>query len=322
MSESDGIEEAFAGQVRVGLLVAGRVAEELARQRERAARAAEQQSAQAARDLADRVAAERTTARASLAPIERDAWWERATPRDIEAAWQTARQWEDVEPDARRATETIREQVRDRYGIDVDTLDPDRQDAVSRALDKRAQAEREGAERAGRDSDRARSEADKERVVATLLVGEAADERAAADAAAVQHDAQVLLSENATSGEQQSTGPEQAVAAAAERAGAAEELRAGALGAAAAAEGRSDAAREAPAATYDSAERRARTQARLETTLAPEHAEGLEARMLADRSNARPVSDVAHASRAPMAAAPRRRLAFGRGKGQANTVER
>ena len=163
MSESDGIEEAFEGQVRIGLLVAGRVAEELARQRERAAREAEQQSAQAARDLADRVAAERTTARASLAPIERDAWWERATPRDIETAWQTAQQWQDVEPDARRATETIREQVRTRYGIDVDTLDPsadDQQATLSRAMDDRAQQEREASERAGRNSDRARSEAD------------------------------------------------------------------------------------------------------------------------------------------------------------------
>lgn len=321
MSESDGIEEAFEGQVRVGLLVAGRVAEELARQRERSAREAEQQSLQAARDLADRVAAERTTARASLAPIERDAWWERATPRDIEVAWQTARQWQDVEPDARRATETIREQVRDRYGIDVDTLDPDRSDAVSRAMDERAQAERESAEQAGRDSDRARSEADQERVVATLLVNEAAEERAAADSIDGDRDAQVLPLERAESAEQDAGRSGSDAAAADARAAGADAERATALGTAGRAEGRSETAR-AQAPAYDSHERRAQTQSRLEGKLGPEHADAIKARMAADTANARPASDIAHEQGLVAQTSGRRRLSIGRGRTKSSGLER
>ncbi|MEJ5869369.1 hypothetical protein WDV85_16685 [Pseudokineococcus sp. 5B2Z-1] len=321
MSESDGIEEAFEGQVRVALLVAGRVAEELARQRERAAREAEQQSVQAARDLAARVAAERTTARASLAPIERDAWWERATPRDIEAAWQTAQQWQDVEPDARRATETIREQVRTRYGIDVDALDPDRQDAVSRAMDDRARQEREAAERAGRDGDRARSEADQERVVATLLAGEAADERAAADDLSGEQGGEVPLLERADSAEQEAGQRGQDGAAADSRAAGADAERSAALGAAGRAESASGTAR-AQGPAYDSHERRAQTQSRLEGKLGPEHAEAIEARMAADTANARPASDIAHEQAPAAQAAGRRRLPFGKARAKSQGIER
>ncbi|WP_299039824.1 hypothetical protein [uncultured Pseudokineococcus sp.] len=300
------------------------MAEELARQRERAARQAEQQSIQAARDLQERMAAERTTARASLAPIERDAWWERATPRDIEAAWQTARQWQDVEPDARRASETIREQVRTRYGIDVDALDPDRQSAVSRVMSDRARQEQETAERAAQQSAQERSEADQERVVATLLVNEAADGRVEANATAGSQD--VAPARGQVAGlEQEADRLGQEAAAADSRAvdadADADAERGAALGAAARAEGRSDAARKtAPA--YDSAERRVHTRADLESKLGSGYEEVVEARMLADMANARPPGDVAH-EREPVAqAAGGRRLLFGRGRGQAYGVER
>lgn len=316
MSESDGIEDAFEGQLRMGLLIAGRVAEEIARQREQAARAAEQQSAQAARDLQERAAAERTTARAALVPLERAAWWDRARPADIETAWQTARQWADVEPDAARAAETIREQVATRYGIDVDALEADhhesggRGESLARALDDRAA-------QATAQAQQQRVEADKETVVATLLAGEAADERAAADATPTTADA-------AHAGVEE--GAHRDLAERANDRAAAATTDADATGFAAAAARATDASSigAAPAGpttpAYDSPQRRAATARDLHASVGTEHAEAVEARISADIANARPVTDVAPAAARAGSQTGRRRAPISRG--QAHGVER
>jgi len=316
MSESDGIEDAFEGQLRVGLLIAGRVAEELARQREQAARAAEQQSAQAVRDLQERAAAERTTARAVLVPLERAAWWDRAKPADIEAAWQTARQWADVEPDAARAAQTIREQVRTRYGIDVDALEVDqhqaggRGDVLAGALDDRAA-------RAAAQAQQHRAEADKETVVATLLASEAGDERAA-DADGATGDAAVSAGAEEGSRRGLAERADDRATAATTDAVAAGSVAAAAHARAASGIGASSAATAAEPG-YDSPQRRAATARDLHAGVGAEHAEAVEARMSADVANARPVTAVGPA--AGHAGAPpvrRRRI----GRGQAHGVER
>jgi len=314
MSESDGIEDAFEGQLRVGLLIAGRVAEELARQREQAARAAEQQSAQAVRDLQERAAAERTTARAALIPLERAAWWDRAKPADIETAWQTARQWAEVEPDAARAAETIREQVRTRYGIDVDALEADHQraggrdDALTRALDDHAA-------QATAQAQQHRADADKETVVATLLASEAADERAAADADGATGDAAV------------SAGAEEGIRRglaerADDRAAAAttDAVAAGSAARTTVASGSGTASAAAAAEPgYDSPQRRAATASDLHSSVGAEHAEAVEARMSADVANARPITAVPPAAgRASTQPGRPRTIA----RGQSHGVER
>jgi len=323
MSESDGVEEAFEGQVRIGLLVAGRVGEELARQRERAARAAREQSVQAARDLQERLAVERAMVRASLVPLEREAWWERATPRDIETAWQSAQQWQGVEPDAARATETIREQLRTRYGINLDTLDPDRQDTVTRAMADRADHQRQMTDRAAHDAEHERARADQERLIATLLVTEATDELDAAEEAPPGgQDAPVLAREDATHAEHEAAHQTTQAADADRRAGAAAAQKATAQDASARAQGRTDAANAAPTPVYDSTQRRTQTHERLQAALGPEHADGIKARMVADTANARPAGDIAQQREAAAPAKNSRRATFSRRRGQANNVER
>lgn len=164
MDEPDGVDEAFEGQLRVALTVAGLTAEHLASARERAARDAEATSQQQARELRARTDAERSAARASLAPVEREEWWSKAAPQDVAAAWETARAWTDVDPDARRIADRIREEVRSRYGVDVDDARPD-PGALRDALDAQENAERK--------AQRQREEARRDDAKAARLLGDA-----------------------------------------------------------------------------------------------------------------------------------------------------
>jgi hypothetical protein len=146
MSESDGIEEAIEGMTRVGLTVAGRLGEQLARTREQELRRAQAAEEQQARELQARFDAERAAARAQLAPVMDNRWWDTASGRDIERVHEAATAWKDHDPAARDAAEAIRDQVQRRYGLDVDNLGAD-ETAVAAALAK-----------AERDRDQAQSE--------------------------------------------------------------------------------------------------------------------------------------------------------------------
>lgn len=152
MGESDGIEEAVEGMLRVGLTVAGRLGEQLARAREQELRRAQAAEEQQARQLQARLDAERAAARAQLAPVMNSRWWDTASGRDIERVHEAATAWKDHDPTARNATEVIRDQVHRRYGLDVDNLGADGA-AVAAALSK-AERDREQAQeerRGGRD---------------------------------------------------------------------------------------------------------------------------------------------------------------------------
>ena len=167
MSESDGIEEAIEGMSRVGLTVAGRLGEQLARAREQELRRAQAAEEQQARELQARFDAERAAARAQLAPVMENRWWDTASGRDIERVHETATVWKDHDPAARDAAEAIRDQVQHRYGLDLGDLEAD-EASVAEALAKaerdrdQAQAERT----AGRDentrAEQLLAEADKE----------------------------------------------------------------------------------------------------------------------------------------------------------------
>jgi hypothetical protein len=146
MSESDGIEEAIEGMSRVGLAVAGRLGEQLARTREHELRRAQAAEEQQARELQARFEAERAAARAQLAPVMDNRWWDTASGRDIERVHEAATAWKDHDPAACSAAEVIRDHVQRRYGLDVDNLGAD-EASVAAALAK-----------AERDSDQAQSE--------------------------------------------------------------------------------------------------------------------------------------------------------------------
>jgi colicin import membrane protein len=146
MSESDGIEEAIEGISRVGLTVAGRLGEQLARTREQELRRAQAAEEQHARELQARFDAERAAARAQLAPVMDNRWWDTASGRDIERVHEAATAWKDHDPAARDAAEVIRDHVQRRYGLDVDSLGADEASvaaALAKAERDRAQAEQE-----------------------------------------------------------------------------------------------------------------------------------------------------------------------------------
>ncbi|MFF2317963.1 hypothetical protein ACFVTE_17035 [Arthrobacter sp. NPDC058097] len=152
MHESDGIEEAIEGISRVGLTVAGRLGEQLARAHEQELRRAQAAEEQQARELRARFDAERAAARAQLAPVMDNRWWDTASGRDIERVHEAATAWKDHDSAARDAAEVIRDQVQRRYGLDVNSLGAD-DASVAHAL-ARAERDREQAgqeRRTGRD---------------------------------------------------------------------------------------------------------------------------------------------------------------------------
>lgn len=199
VEDTDGIEEAFEGQVRVLVTAAGQVAERLARAREQALRRAEAHSEQQARQMRSRLEAERHAARAELAGVYRKEWWDRATPEQIGHACQVARVWAQEDPEAVRAEQRMREELRTRYGIDADNTGAPAA-AVQAALERaerdrthagtertREQADRAEAHRLTQDADRQDRLAAEARSAASLEADP--DERLRAAREAEQRDA-------------------------------------------------------------------------------------------------------------------------------------
>ncbi|MDF2049377.1 hypothetical protein P2Q66_05465, partial [Arthrobacter sp. Cr_A7] len=125
MSESDGIDDFFNNGMRQSLMIASRIAETLARRRQEAQRQQEHQDAQAAHEAQARLAAERSSALAVLAPVQKDEWWDKAQPADIATAHAVAEGWKDHDPAALVASAKIREEVLARYGIDTHDVGTD-----------------------------------------------------------------------------------------------------------------------------------------------------------------------------------------------------
>lgn len=168
--EADGIEEAVEGQLRVLVTAAGQAGERLARLREESRRRAQDSSEREARDLTSRMAAEQRTARAELGGVHRAEWWDRATPDQIGHAYQVATAWSTEDPEAVRAEQRIREELRTRYGVDAGNISPD---AVRSALHHTGQSEA------------ARGRANGDQAEAQLLMLQADQEEAGRDDARV-----------------------------------------------------------------------------------------------------------------------------------------
>lgn len=155
--EADGIDEALEGQLRVLVTAAGQVAERLARSREEALRRAEASSEQEARELRSRLEAERRAAQAELSVVHRAEWWDRATPEQIGHAYQVATAWAQEDPDALHAGQRIRDEVRTRYGIDVNDAGAD-PEAVRQRI--QIELDRAAADQAAADTERTRAAAE------------------------------------------------------------------------------------------------------------------------------------------------------------------
>lgn len=141
MSESDGIEEAFEGQLRVLVTAATQLGERAARAREAAQRTAAAHSEQEQRELQARFAAEQQVARTQLGRVHDSQWWDNAKPEDVSAVWQTAKAWSTEDPEAARAEARITQEIRDRYGITPDELHATAETERNRAATDRAEAQ-------------------------------------------------------------------------------------------------------------------------------------------------------------------------------------
>lgn len=177
--ESDGIEEAFEGQMRVIVMTAARAGEMFARAREDAKRRAQQLGEREARELQSRLDAERQLARTQLSDVHRDAWWESAKPDEIGHRFQTARAWASEDPQAARAEQRMREEIATRYKIQIPTdgrsiTGSEVANAVQQSVDvdqadierERAQRERAEAVRLGEEANRDDVAADQARAAA------------------------------------------------------------------------------------------------------------------------------------------------------------
>lgn len=249
--EGDGIDEALSGVTQVAMTAAGRIGEQLAREMERQARQAQAASEQAAAELAERTRAEREAARASLAPIHQNAWWDTASAQDIIKAYQTAKVWRDLDPEAARAERRITDQVRDRYGVDIAAGDPA---DVAEAMDR---------------SERARAEADKERSGEASETVEAAGLVAGSEALDRRVEEEVIRMDQAG---------DRGEVAAADRHGAEADH----------AQGQAGEQRDTAGMRYDSAERRAETARGLDHI---ENRAAVDARMTADVAQAKPAAE-------------------------------
>ncbi|MFF5325245.1 hypothetical protein ACFY2Y_16165 [Janibacter hoylei] len=159
--ESDGVEETMQGSMRMAVTVAARSGAEVAMMRAQHARRAQAEGEHAAREFAQRREALWQDSRAELAPVLDDRWWQESTPEQISQAYATAQAWEgrpEVEPYLAR----IREQVKERYGIDVDevrgqALEGHLSDPLTAEERQRIEAEKDRAEAARlmEDGDRA-----------------------------------------------------------------------------------------------------------------------------------------------------------------------
>ncbi|OJX78885.1 hypothetical protein [Leifsonia sp. 71-9] len=142
--ENDGIADALDGQLRIALTVAAQLGARFARIREELARTRQAQTEQQNRELQARFDAERAAARAELAPVYERNWWDSANLEQIANVHETATAWHGIDPEADRAGERIAQEVRDRYGLDVQDLDAD-PSAVREALARAERARSEAA---------------------------------------------------------------------------------------------------------------------------------------------------------------------------------
>jgi hypothetical protein len=141
MTESDGIEETVRGTMRTALTAAGYAGQQIAQAITASQRARQQASEQQAEQLQARYDAERAAARARVAVVHREEWWNTTEPQNVADVWVTAQGWREQDPDVERAAVEVERQVRDRYGISPAELAAQQQTA--RVADLRRAAERQ-----------------------------------------------------------------------------------------------------------------------------------------------------------------------------------
>ena len=304
-NESDGIEEALESSVRMAVMVGARVGSEIARARDEQLREQRRMDERAAAQLAQRFEAEKQTALAELSQVHRPDWWDRAhldgKAAQIGQTYATARAWAPEVEEAARAERKMREELRERYGIDLDHTDPRTVTAEVEAWRQRLEEQRR------QEADRQRTTETGERAEAALLLDQAARDDRQADR---QFDAASEDARRAEAAVGQADNPW--LTSQDRQAETSEELRQRAMEAA---ERGSDGAARGDQATgeaerlYDSADRRAADVRAMEAKgIDPEVAQS---RMRADTAAAKPVTFATQGARGRAGRAPTARRSRG-----------
>ena len=193
--QADGVFEEAEGNIRQQLMAAAQLARSAVQARQDAAQRATRRDLEEARQLQAQLDAQRVAARAELAPVHSASWWDQAQVRDVARAYETAVTFRDEDQAARDAEARIRQELRERY--DVEVLETGADPAVVRAtlVDRDTQ-------RAERD-ERQKLDRETQDLAAGLMVGaevlevsaDLADAEEAQDlrdlAANVEHDAEL-----------------------------------------------------------------------------------------------------------------------------------
>ena len=272
--ETDGIAEAFEGQIRVAVTAAAQVGQAIARAREEALRRAAAADDREARELRSRLDAERQVARAEVANVGRAEWWDNSTPEQIGHAYQVARAWQSEDQEIGRAEQRMTEELRERYGIDAHDTGANPDD-VRQLI--RLQAERAERDRLSADAERARAAEEEAEALRLLSIADQEDRRADEARAAAEFEPDA-------------------------------EERARAQAEAEQRDAIADRTREDGKAAYDSADRRSSTAAELEGRGIAQ--ETVATRMRADVSQAKPATAAVAAGKTK---APKARKTRGRG---------
>ncbi|PPH44146.1 hypothetical protein C5D09_14060 [Rathayibacter sp. AY1C9] len=123
MADDDGgVEESINSSARIALTIAIQLGEKLARAYQDAMREAQQRSAIEARELAARYEGERASARRAVSVVNDPQWWDQASVHDVARVAETAAAWKDADPQIASASALIASEAKERYGVDVATL--------------------------------------------------------------------------------------------------------------------------------------------------------------------------------------------------------
>ncbi|MEO5536027.1 MAG: hypothetical protein ABIR17_12960 [Pseudolysinimonas sp.] len=220
-ANGDGVLDEAEGNIRMMLMMAAQSARSAVQRRQDRTQQATRADLEQARFFQAQLDAERATARAELAVVHNSSWWDQANVRDVARVYETAVAWRDEDQPARDAESRIKQELRDRYDIDVNEWGADPSVVAARL---------EATERARGEQEEQEGLATEERDVATGLALEAeflelqADQVDEADsedlrdlAAEVEHDAEVSWDSAQRRGEHAAAieGPDAPAAAAA-----------------------------------------------------------------------------------------------------------
>lgn len=160
--DADGVTDQAEGNLRMALMTSAQLARTASNARRGRLEQATRRDLDEARQLQTRIDADRSTARAELAPVHEASWWDQADVGQIARVYETAVTWRDEDEAARAAESRIRQELRYRYGVEVNESSAD--PAVVRA-----ELGRRSADRQERDTEREQGHLDQDLAVGLTI---------------------------------------------------------------------------------------------------------------------------------------------------------